>query len=412
MFVKTFISIKCKIIICNNGSCGHLILFLILGNSLNLIKFCFVFIRRYETGNGIFVEERGVMLNKGTEDAANSVVGSYKYISPEGVPIEVTYTAGVEGFKAYGAHLPVGPSSASTNLPKNLGYQQNPSQNPFSRPRFRSENAAVDQSRSSVANNEVQTAFANGQPEVTKPEQVAAAANNEASQSQTLYAGGQELIKKPESAQKLQVTTPSNSNEVKQPQNSFAQKPDYYQQIQPSGLNQAPQPAQLAFSSSTPQLQSDFPSSTPQLQSGVPSSTPQLQSGFSSSTPQLQSDFPSPTSQLQSNFPSPTLQFQQFESRPSVVPVLRTVQSPPPQTVAIQTQPKLMPGLQRLAPVIRQQPFNTRPLAPPPAFNQQRQPVRQFNFEPQQNSWYNPQYQQGRYIQMSHSHRTQEPPRY
>lgn len=103
-------------------------------------RFC-----RYETGNGIMAEERGVMLNKGTETEANSVTGSYRYVSPEGVPIEVTYTAGVDGFRAYGTHLPVAPAAAS-NVPKSLAYK-NVVPTAFARPpQFRSiaESRAVD----------------------------------------------------------------------------------------------------------------------------------------------------------------------------------------------------------------------------------------------------------------------------
>ncbi|XP_050423876.1 uncharacterized protein LOC126835376 [Adelges cooleyi] len=91
---------------------------------------------RYETANGIYAEERGEVLNKGAENQANSVVGSYRYISPEGTPIEVTYTAGVDGFRAYGAHLPVAPTAPT--LVKNLSFRQNPASAPFSRPQFRS----------------------------------------------------------------------------------------------------------------------------------------------------------------------------------------------------------------------------------------------------------------------------------
>ena len=35
--------------------------------------------------------------------------GSYSYISPEGIPISVTWEADENGFRAKGAHLPVAP---------------------------------------------------------------------------------------------------------------------------------------------------------------------------------------------------------------------------------------------------------------------------------------------------------------
>jgi Insect cuticle protein len=55
----------------------------------------------YETSNGIKASESGV----GGERAE----GEYSYISPEGIPIRVTYVADENGFQPQGDHLPTPP---------------------------------------------------------------------------------------------------------------------------------------------------------------------------------------------------------------------------------------------------------------------------------------------------------------
>ncbi|XP_016955536.1 pupal cuticle protein Edg-78E [Drosophila biarmipes] len=54
----------------------------------------------YETSNGIQTQEAG---------NANGASGSHSYISPEGIPISLTYTADENGFQPQGAHLPTPP---------------------------------------------------------------------------------------------------------------------------------------------------------------------------------------------------------------------------------------------------------------------------------------------------------------
>ncbi|XP_054733476.1 pupal cuticle protein Edg-78E-like [Anastrepha obliqua] len=55
----------------------------------------------YETSNRIQAEESGV--------GAAYATGSYSYISPEGQPIQVSYTADENGYQPKGAHLPTPP---------------------------------------------------------------------------------------------------------------------------------------------------------------------------------------------------------------------------------------------------------------------------------------------------------------
>ncbi|KAK3930037.1 Endocuticle structural glycoprotein SgAbd-2 [Frankliniella fusca] len=63
----------------------------------------------YETGNGIVAQEQGQLKNVGTQDEANSVVGSFSYTGPDSVQYSVQYTADDNGFLAQGAHLPTPP---------------------------------------------------------------------------------------------------------------------------------------------------------------------------------------------------------------------------------------------------------------------------------------------------------------
>ncbi|KAK9712138.1 Insect cuticle protein [Popillia japonica] len=65
----------------------------------------------YETGNGIVVEEQGVLKNAGNKDTeAEEVQGSFKYTAPDGTPIQITYLANENGFQPQGEHLPVAPT--------------------------------------------------------------------------------------------------------------------------------------------------------------------------------------------------------------------------------------------------------------------------------------------------------------
>lgn len=64
----------------------------------------------FETGNGILVEEHGVLKNAGVKDAeVAEVVGSVSYTAPDGTPISLKFVANENGYVAEGAHLPVAP---------------------------------------------------------------------------------------------------------------------------------------------------------------------------------------------------------------------------------------------------------------------------------------------------------------
>lgn len=49
----------------------------------------FTFACSFESGNGIKAEESGDVKNKGSENAIQTVQGSYSYTSPEGQVIQV-----------------------------------------------------------------------------------------------------------------------------------------------------------------------------------------------------------------------------------------------------------------------------------------------------------------------------------
>lgn len=64
----------------------------------------------YETGNGITAEEQGFLKNAGQPEIEAQVgQGRFRYTSPEGQVIELTYVADENGFQPQGAHLPTPP---------------------------------------------------------------------------------------------------------------------------------------------------------------------------------------------------------------------------------------------------------------------------------------------------------------
>ncbi|XP_018571569.1 endocuticle structural glycoprotein SgAbd-2 [Anoplophora glabripennis] len=64
----------------------------------------------YETGNGIIVQEQGILKNAGDKEIeAEEVQGSFQYTAPDGTPIQLSYIANENGFQPQGAHLPVPP---------------------------------------------------------------------------------------------------------------------------------------------------------------------------------------------------------------------------------------------------------------------------------------------------------------
>lgn len=54
----------------------------------------------YETSNGIQAQEAG---------NANGATGSFAYVSPEGEPVAISYTADENGYQPQGSHLPTPP---------------------------------------------------------------------------------------------------------------------------------------------------------------------------------------------------------------------------------------------------------------------------------------------------------------
>ncbi|CAH0691724.1 unnamed protein product [Spodoptera exigua] len=75
----------------------------------------------YETGNGIYGQSAGVLKNANSEYPYLAVSGGYKYTSPEGQPIELTFTADENGYQPQGSHLPVPPEIPAAIL-RSLEY--------------------------------------------------------------------------------------------------------------------------------------------------------------------------------------------------------------------------------------------------------------------------------------------------
>ncbi|KAH8406830.1 hypothetical protein KR222_005514 [Zaprionus bogoriensis] len=65
----------------------------------------------YATNDGTEHEAQGETKNLGTEQEAQSVKGSYKYIGDDGLTYQVNYIADENGFQPQGAHLPVAPEA-------------------------------------------------------------------------------------------------------------------------------------------------------------------------------------------------------------------------------------------------------------------------------------------------------------
>ncbi|CAK1542826.1 unnamed protein product [Leptosia nina] len=61
-----------------------------------------------ETSNGIKTREEGQLQNVGSENEALAVRGEFSYVGNDGQLYSVSYTAGVNGFEASGAHIPKG----------------------------------------------------------------------------------------------------------------------------------------------------------------------------------------------------------------------------------------------------------------------------------------------------------------
>ncbi|TNX48153.1 chitin-binding domain-containing protein, partial [Enterococcus faecium] len=84
---------------------------------------------RYLAGDGTFgaaySQEDGVEF-KEESDVNGNRHGSYSYVDPSGQRRTVTYTAGKDGFRASGAHLPVAPAPVAPQ-PQ---YQPQPQYNP------------------------------------------------------------------------------------------------------------------------------------------------------------------------------------------------------------------------------------------------------------------------------------------
>ncbi|KAH8233514.1 hypothetical protein KR026_009124 [Drosophila bipectinata] len=75
----------------------------------------------YETANGIVHNEEATIQDKGTEDEALEIKGSYKYINDLGEEVEVFYTAGKNGFVPYGTSINpeiTAVAEAAKDLPK------------------------------------------------------------------------------------------------------------------------------------------------------------------------------------------------------------------------------------------------------------------------------------------------------
>lgn len=78
--------------------------------TVQLILFLVFYSRRFETANGIHVQETGYIKNKGDKKHETLVQkGEITYYDEHGKPITLTYVADENGFQPQGAHLPTPP---------------------------------------------------------------------------------------------------------------------------------------------------------------------------------------------------------------------------------------------------------------------------------------------------------------
>lgn len=318
-----------------------------------------------------------MILNKGTENEANSVVGSYKYVSPEGELIEVTYTSGVDGFRAYGAHLPVGPPAAP-NVPKSLAFKKVTPTAAFARPQFR----AVDSDGGDgQPRPEQQQVPREADPEKTERP------NDVAEQSQdVLFVQGRGPAERPlqetvvqavSQSPPQQVVIPSAAGTATAPRDYY-NNPELVQQVR--GLQAVSEPSRSAAPSVVPVLQT---------------------------VPQAVQTQPKVVPVLQRLVPA---RYQLQPQRQVMVDAIPRVQQPP-----FNQQQPLLFNQQQPAPFNQPQPAPLNLQQQPAPFNLQQQrpgPGRQFSIEPQQIR-YVPNNQQGRYFQLQPPmQRTLGPPKY
>ncbi|CAG9823659.1 unnamed protein product [Phaedon cochleariae] len=64
---------------------------------------------RYETDNGIYAQEEGIVRKINKDNVDILVLGSFLYTSPEGKEVSLKYTADENGFHPQGDHLPTPP---------------------------------------------------------------------------------------------------------------------------------------------------------------------------------------------------------------------------------------------------------------------------------------------------------------
>ncbi|EDW90021.1 endocuticle structural protein SgAbd-6 [Drosophila yakuba] len=77
----------------------------------------------YASADGTSRNEEAVVVDKGTDEEALEVKGSYKYINEDGQEVEVFYTAGKNGFVPYGSIINpeiTAVAEAAKDLPKEV----------------------------------------------------------------------------------------------------------------------------------------------------------------------------------------------------------------------------------------------------------------------------------------------------
>jgi hypothetical protein len=93
----------------NTGDGSYNYEWVIIWNFWKNNKPILLFFDRFETSNGIKVQESGYNTQQGPENSEQIVTGSYSYTGDDGQVYTVTYKADANGFQPQGAHLPTPP---------------------------------------------------------------------------------------------------------------------------------------------------------------------------------------------------------------------------------------------------------------------------------------------------------------
>lgn len=97
--------------------------FKIYPNSIKLNSIIFV-VDSFEGADGSSRQEKGIVINPGTDNEAVIVEGTYKYLDAENKPVQVHYTANEKGFLPDGGLIDPAISKAARLVSENVDVEE------------------------------------------------------------------------------------------------------------------------------------------------------------------------------------------------------------------------------------------------------------------------------------------------